>query len=71
VLEMVDAYRRISGQLIAYQVTPRRPGDIGCYYGDPSLAAEKLNWKAERGLDQMVADSWNWQKMNPNGYPKN
>jgi UDP-glucose 4-epimerase len=71
VLEMVDAYRRISGQLIAYQVTPRRPGDIGCYYGDPTLAAEKLNWKAERGLDQMVADSWNWQKLNPSGYPKN
>ncbi|WP_233080518.1 UDP-glucose 4-epimerase GalE [Rheinheimera soli] len=71
VLEMVDAYRRISGQLIAYQVAPRRPGDIGCYYGDPSLAAEKLNWKAERGLDQMVADSWKWQKLNPQGYPKN
>ncbi|KOO58406.1 UDP-galactose-4-epimerase [Rheinheimera sp. KL1] len=70
VLEMVDAYRRISGQLIAYQVAPRRPGDIACYYGDPSLAAEKLGWKAERGLDQMVADSWNWQKLNPNGYTR-
>ena len=70
VLEMVDAYRRISGQLIAYQVAPRRPGDIGCYYGDPSLAAEKLNWKAERGLDQMVADSWKWQKLNPHGYTR-
>lgn len=71
VLEMVEAYRRISGQLIAYQVAPRRPGDIACYYGDPSLAAEKLGWKAERGLDQMVADSWKWQKLNPQGYPKN
>lgn len=70
VLEMVEAYRRISGQLIAYQVVPRRAGDIGCYYGDPSLAAEKLNWKAERGLDQMVADSWNWQKLNPHGYTR-
>jgi UDP-glucose 4-epimerase len=70
VLQMVEAYRRISGQLIAYQVAPRRPGDIACCYADSSRAEQQLNWKAERGLDQMVADSWNWQKLNPNGYSR-
>jgi len=68
VLEMVEAYRRISAQVIAYQVVARRPGDIACCYADSSLAEQKLNWKAERGLEQMVADSWNWQKLNPQGY---
>lgn len=70
VLQMVEAYRRISGQLIAYQVAPRRPGDIACCYADSSRAEQQLNWKAERGLEQMVADSWNWQKLNPNGYSR-
>ena len=34
------------------------------------LCAEKLGWKAEKGLDDMCRDSWNWQKNNPNGYQK-
>lgn len=68
VLQMVEAYRRISGQLISYQVAPRRPGDIACCYADSSRAEQLLNWKAERGLEQMVADSWKWQKLNPAGY---
>jgi UDP-glucose 4-epimerase len=70
VLQMVEAYRRISAQVIAYQVVARRPGDIACCYADSSLAEQKLNWKAERGLEQMVADSWKWQKLNPQGYTR-
>lgn len=70
VLQMVEAYRRISAQVIAYQVVARRPGDIACCYADSSLAEQKLNWKAERGLEQMVADSWKWQKLNPAGYTR-
>ena len=46
----------------------RRPGDIATCYSDPSLAAKELNWTAERGLEQMMKDTWNWQKNNPKGY---
>jgi len=68
VLEMVAAAERASGKAIPYEVQARRPGDIASCYADPSLAAEMLGWRAERGLDEMVADAWRWQSMNPTGY---
>jgi UDP-glucose 4-epimerase len=37
-----------------------RPGDIATCYADPTYAAEKLNWKAECGLDEMCDDAWRW-----------
>ena len=33
-------------------------------------AARVLGWKAEKGLDEMCADTWRWQSQNPNGYEK-
>ncbi|MBR6258758.1 MAG: UDP-glucose 4-epimerase GalE [Oscillospiraceae bacterium] len=60
VLEMVDAYSRASGREIPYVITDRRPGDVAECYADPSKAAKLLNWKADRGLDEMCRDSWKW-----------
>ncbi|MHC4939407.1 MAG: UDP-glucose 4-epimerase GalE [Planctomycetota bacterium] len=68
VLEMVEAARKATGREIPYEVVARRPGDIAACYADPSVAAAKLGWKAERGLEQMVADGWRWQEMNPDGF---
>ncbi|TPW20887.1 MAG: UDP-glucose 4-epimerase, partial [Elusimicrobia bacterium] len=53
---------------IPYKLAPRRAGDAPEVWGNPSLALTKLGWKAERGLDAMVADHWRWQKQNPDGY---
>ena len=39
-------------------------------YGDPAKAREELGWRAELGIDEMCASSWNWQRQNPNGYPE-
>jgi UDP-glucose 4-epimerase len=68
VLEMVRAAERASGRKLAYQVTPRRPGDIATCYAEPKLAAEKLGWSAQRGLQKMCEDAWRWQEGNPQGY---
>jgi UDP-glucose 4-epimerase len=68
VLEMVRAAERASGRKLAYQVTPRRPGDIATCYAEPKLAAEKLGWSAQRGLQKMCEDAWLWQEGNPQGY---
>ncbi|MEO7008216.1 MAG: UDP-glucose 4-epimerase, partial [Caldimonas sp.] len=51
------------------EIVARRPGDIDACYADPTLARELLGWNAKRGIDAMCADSWRWQRMNPNGYP--
>ncbi|MDC7711983.1 UDP-glucose 4-epimerase GalE [Vogesella indigofera] len=68
VLDIVKAFEQASGCTIPYQIAPRRPGDVPAYYADSSLAAELIDWKAERGLGQMCADSWRWQSQNPSGY---
>ena len=37
-------------------------------YADPTKAKNELGWVAEYGIEEMCADSWNWQKNNPDGY---
>ena len=68
VLDVIHAYEKASGRAIPYEVTSRRPGDIAACYADVSAAASMLDWHATRGLDEMCADSWRWQQMNPNGF---
>ena len=31
-------------------------------------AERELGWRAEYGINEMVRDSWNWQKRNPGGF---
>ncbi|KAA0711147.1 UDP-glucose 4-epimerase [Triplophysa tibetana] len=68
VLEMVKAMEKASGRKIAYQIAPRRSGDIASCYADPSLAEKELSWKAEYDLERMCEDLWRWQSKNPTGF---
>ncbi|BCE00615.1 UDP-glucose 4-epimerase GalE [Marinicellulosiphila megalodicopiae] len=68
VLEMVNAFESVTGQKVPYQITNRRAGDIACCYAQTDFAESELNWKAEKTLTDMMADAWNWQSNNPNGY---
>lgn len=68
VLEVIKAFEKASGCSIPYKVVERRPGDIAECYADPSFAAHRLGWKAERDLDVMCRDAWRWQSENPRGY---
>ncbi len=68
VLDIVSAFEKASGQSVPYRIVPRRAGDIAACWADPSLARGELNWQAERDLDKMMCDTWNWQKKNPSGY---
>ena len=68
VLDIVKAYEKATGRKVPYQVVGRRPGDIAECYADPTLAAEKLGWHAEYGIERMCRDAYRWQSMNPDGY---
>ncbi|MBO9481627.1 UDP-glucose 4-epimerase GalE [Salinisphaera sp. G21_0] len=68
VLEMVAAFEQASQKPVPYQIAPRRSGDIAACYANPDKALSELGWKAEKGLEDMVSDSWRWQSANPNGY---
>jgi UDP-glucose 4-epimerase len=62
VLDVVRAFERATGKAVAYRIVARRPGDVAVCYADPGLARSVLNWRAERSLDEMCRDAWNWQR---------
>ncbi|MBV7388529.1 UDP-glucose 4-epimerase GalE [Pasteurellaceae bacterium TAE3-ERU1] len=66
VLDMVRAFERVNHITIPYVMAPRRPGDIAVCYSNPQKAYEHLGWKAQRKLDQMMQDTWNFQKNHKN-----
>jgi len=68
VLDMLHAFEKACGKELAYEIAPRRAGDIAQCYCDPTRAFDELGWKAEKTLDDMCADAWRWQSMNPDGY---
>jgi len=68
VLDLVKAYERASGRTIPYVIAARRAGDVAACYADASLASTTLNWRAQRDLNQMCADSWRWQSNHPDGF---
>jgi len=68
VLEAIRAFEKASGKKIAFQIAPRRPGDIPACYADSSKAEKLLGWTATHDLDAMCRDQWKWQSANPNGY---
>lgn len=65
---MVRVFVAASGREVPYRIAPPRAGDIACCHADPALAEKMLDWRAERGIEAMRADTWRWQNMNPNGY---
>lgn len=68
VLDIVNAFMKANDLEIPYEIKPRRPGDIAECYADPTKAKEGLGWQAEKSLEEMCRDSWNWQSNNINGY---
>lgn len=68
VIELIQAFEKASQTKISYKIVDRRAGDIAQCWSDSSLAKQALGWEATRTIDEMMRDTWNWQKNNPNGY---
>jgi UDP-glucose 4-epimerase len=68
VLEIVKTFERVTGKSVKYKIAPRRAGDLAESFANPERARIELHWQAEKNLENMVADTWNWQSRNPHGY---
>ncbi|XP_015116698.1 UDP-glucose 4-epimerase isoform X3 [Diachasma alloeum] len=68
VLEMISAFEKASGKKIPFKIAERRAGDIASSYADASIANKEFKWFATKNIDDMCADTWNWQQRNPQGF---
>ncbi|MBO5779393.1 MAG: UDP-glucose 4-epimerase GalE [Clostridia bacterium] len=64
VLDIVNAFEAASGVKIPYVFADRRPGDIATCYASTGKAEELLGWTAEKSLEEMCRDSWNFISKN-------
>ncbi len=62
VLDIVKAFEKANGIKINYKIVERRPGDIAKCYADATKAWKELGWKAEKTLEDMVRDAWNFEQ---------
>lgn len=68
VLDMVHAFEKASGVKVHYKIVDRRPGDVETLYADTAKAKAEIGFVAEKTLEDMCRDVWNWQSKNPNGF---
>lgn len=62
VLEVVQSFERVSNSKLNYKIVERRRGDVTAAFADTTKANEILGWKAEKTLDDAMADAWRWEK---------
>ena len=62
VREVISAVERVSGKAVPHKVAPRRPGDPPALVANPAKAQALLNWKATRGLQEIVSTAWHWEQ---------
>lgn len=70
VLDIIHAFEKATGVKVKYEIGPRRAGDLPKFWADSTKAQKVLDWHAERTLEDMCRDTWNWQSKNPEGYKK-
>lgn len=63
VLEVIKAFEKVSGEKLKYRIVDRREGDVIQVWADPSFSNKELGWKAEKGLEDMVASAWKWERV--------
>lgn len=68
VLEVKNTFEQVNGVPIAFEFAPRREGDVATSFADNQRTMNELGWAPKYTLEDMLKDSWNWQKQNPQGY---
>mgnify|MGYP000005110016 FL=1 len=68
VFAIVKAFEQAIDNVVPFEISPRRAGDLPAFWANANKANEELNWQASRSLGQMMADTWRWQRNNSNGY---
>ena len=61
VLEVIQAFEKVSKTKLNYKIVGRREGDITSAFADTTLAKVELGWKTEKTLEEALLAAWKWQ----------
>ena len=62
VLEVINAFEKVSGQKLPYKLVDRREGDVIEAFADTEKANSVLGWKAQSTLEEAMDSAWKWEK---------
>ena len=62
VLQIIQAFEKITGEKVNYELKPRRSGDITAVYAAIGKSKDVLGWQSKRSLEESLKDAWAWQK---------
>ncbi len=62
VLEVINAFEKVSGKQLNYELGPRRAGDVVAVYADRSKATRDLGWEPKYGVEEIMRTSWAWEE---------
>jgi len=62
VLEVVNAFEKVTNQKLNYKIVDRRPGDVVSVYADTTKANEILGWKPKKSMEDALLSSWKWEQ---------
>ena len=62
VREVISAVEEVTGKPVPHKVVARRAGDPPALVANPAKAQALLQWKATRGLREIVSTAWNWEE---------
>ncbi len=62
VLEVINAFEKVSGKPLNYQIGERRVGDVPSLYADAMKIKTELGWTAKRSMQESLEDAWRWQQ---------
>ncbi len=65
VREVLSTVEKITGKRVPHTTAPRRPGDPPALVANPAKAQGLLDWKASRGLQEIVSTAWTWMQKQP------
>mgnify|MGYP006284917751 CR=1 FL=1 len=62
VLEAIEAFEKVTGQQLSYELGPRRAGDVEAIYANYDQAAKRLHWQPRRNIEDIMATAWKWEQ---------
>ncbi|WP_413306820.1 UDP-glucose 4-epimerase GalE [Bacillus sp. 1P10SD] len=62
VKEVIETCEKVTGVKANVEMADRRAGDPARLVASSQKIFTELGWKAERNLEQIIADAWNWHQ---------